>query len=336
MKALKNNRPIIVGLFIFIGILIFAITIFTLGGQRRTFVKSFRINAIFNDVSGLLVGGNIWFSGVKIGTVKNITIYGDSRVLVSMSIENDLQSHIHTDSKAKIGSDGLIGNKIIVIYGGMPTTPIIQKNGFLAVESALNTDDMLATLQNNNKNLLDITNDFKSISKKIDKGDGPIGMLLNDQAMANNLKSTIATLQETGSNLKTVSINGKVVFANLEALSHKINTPGNSIHDLVSDTIMYHSVNSSLKSLQNASYSVNQFSNNLEKVGESLNQKNNAIGVILNDPDAGNSIKKTMLNLESSSKKLDDDLEAIQHNFLLRRFFRLNAKEEVKAKKDSI
>lgn len=333
---MHKNRPIIVGIFIFVGIIILAITIFTLGGQKKTFVKSFAINAIFNNVSGLQTGGNIWFSGVKIGIVKKIKIYGDSKVLVTMSIENDLQSHIHTDSKAKIGSDGLIGNKIIIIYGGHPAQPQINKNGYLAVESALNTDDILATLQNNNKNLLDITTDFKSISKKIDVGKGSIGILINDPTLANNLKTTVASLKETVSNFQTVSVNSKAVLVNLESISHKINVPGNAIHDLAADTTMYRSVKSSIKTLQSASYSLSQFSNNLNKVGQSLNQKDNAVGVFLNDAEVGNSMKKTMENLESSSKKLDVDLEAVQHNFLLRRFFKIKAKEAAKAKKDSI
>lgn len=336
MDTIKTNKPVIVGIFILLGIAIFAITIFTLGGQKKTFVKSFAINAIFNDVSGLQTGGNIWFSGVKIGTVKKITIYGDSKVRVTMSIENDLQAHIHTDSKARIGSDGLIGNKIIIIYGGNPASPNIKKDGMLAVESALSTDDMMATLQKNNNNLLDITTDFKSISKKMDAGNGTIGALINDPTMSNNLKKAVGSLQETASNFQTVSVNSKAVMANLENFSYKINKPGNSIHDLASDTLMYRSVKSSLKTLQNATLSVSQFSNSLEKVGQSLNQKDNAIGVFLNDAEMGNSMKKTMKNLETSSKKLDEDLEAIQHNFLLRRFFKLKAKEEAKMKKDSL
>jgi phospholipid/cholesterol/gamma-HCH transport system substrate-binding protein len=336
MTPLKNNRPVIVGLFIFVGLLIFAITIFTLGGQKKTFVKTFEINAIFNDVSGLLKGGNIWFSGVKIGTVKKITIYGQSQVHVTMSIENDLQSHIHTDSKAKIGSDGLIGSKIIIIYGGSPNKPQIAKNGFIKVEGLLSTDDMLATLQENNKNILDITTDFKNISKKIDSGSGAIGTLINDPAMANNLKSTVAQLQTTMANFKTVSENSKNVMANLQDFSGKINKPGNSINDLASDTIIYNSVTSSLKTLQNATNSVSQFSNKLNKVGESFNQKDNAVGVLLNDAETGNSIKKTMSNLETSSKKLDENLEALQHNIFLRRFFKKKAKEDAKAKTDSL
>ena len=327
MTALKNNKPVVVGIFIFLGLVIFAVTIFTLGGQKKTFVKSFDLNAIFDDVSGLQKGGNIWFSGVKVGTVKKITIYGKSKVHVTMSIENDLQSHIRKDSKARISSDGLIGNKIIIIYGGELSKPQVKENDFLHVESTLSTDDMMATLQNSNKNLLEITNDFKSISKKIDSGKGTLGTLLNDPAMANKINSSINHLNETAANFEVVSKNSKVVLANLENFSGNINKPGNSINDLATDTVMYNSVKNSLKALQNATNSVSQFSNNLKKASESLNQKDNSIGVLLNDPEAANSLKITMKNLETSSKKLDEDLEALQHNFLLRRFFKKKAKD---------
>lgn len=327
MKPIKNNRPVVVGIFIFLGLVIFAIAIFTLGGQKKTFVKTFTINAIFNDIAGLQAGGNIWFSGVKVGTVKKIKLYGDSQVLVSMNIENDLQSHIRKDSRAKIGSDGLIGNKIVIIYGGSPTKPQIEKNNFLSVESATSTDDMMATLQSNNKNLLEITNDFKSISKKIDSGKGTLGTLLNDATMANKLNATVDHLQETVANFQMVSNDSKKVMANLEEFSGKINKKGNSINDLAADTVIYNSVKSSLKTLQNATYSVSQFSNNLKKMSENLNQKDNAVGVLLNDPEMGKSLKVTMKNLEKSSKKLDENLEALQHNIFLRRFFKKKEKE---------
>ena len=127
---MKHYRPVIVGIFILLGLAILIITIFTLGGQKKTFVKSFTINAVFNDVGGLMKGGNIWFSGVKVGTVKKISFTGNSQVLVSMSIENAVQSHIHKDAKAKLGSDGLIGNKIVIIYGGEASTHQVEKNDF--------------------------------------------------------------------------------------------------------------------------------------------------------------------------------------------------------------
>src|SRR3954467_6320934 len=170
MKATKNSRPVIVGIFILLGIAILVVAVFTLGGQKKTFVKGYTVNAVFDDVNGLQPGNNVWLSGVKIGTIRRISFYNNTRVLVSMNLDKSIAPHIHRDAFAKIGSESFIGNKIVVIYGGTPNAPEVPENGFLTVEKALSTDSMLATLQSNNQNLLAITKSFKSISRKIDSG----------------------------------------------------------------------------------------------------------------------------------------------------------------------
>src|SRR3977135_2627016 len=118
MKSTNNKRAIIVGIFIFLGLAIFIITVLTLGSQHKTFEKSITIETAFDDVNGLQKGNNIWFSGVKIGTVKKVLLSGGAKVKVSLSIEEHSHQFIRKDAKAKISTDGLIGNKIVVIYGG--------------------------------------------------------------------------------------------------------------------------------------------------------------------------------------------------------------------------
>ncbi len=330
MINFKNNRPVIVGIFILLGIVILVATVFTLGGQKKTFVRTFALNAVFDDVSGLQSGANVLFSGVKVGTVKKIDFYGDSQVQVTMNIERKAESHIHKNAKAKIGSDGLIGSKIVIIYGGNSGKPQVEKNDFLRVEHGLSTDDMMATLQENNKNILEITKDFKSISKKINNGEGTLATLLNDPNIARKLTASADNLQATLANLKTVSEESKSVLANLQGFSGKLNKKGNAINDLASDTVVYRSVKATLAQLNDASKSVTLFTANLKTISDKLNQKDNAVGVLLNDTETAESMKITLKNLESGSKKLDEDLEALQHNFLLRRFFKKKAKTENK------
>ncbi len=323
---MKNKHAVIVGVFVLLGISILVVTIFTLGGQKKTFVKSFSIHAVFNDVGGLLKGGNVWFSGVKVGTVKSIGFYGNSQVEVTMSIEDALHSRIHKDAKARIGSDGLIGNKIVIIYGGDPDMPPVEKNGSLSVETALSTDDMLATLQANNKNLLEITNDFKSIGKKIDSGKGVLAMLLNDPSTVRKLNTTVDNLQATVSNFKTVSLTSKKLLLNLETFSGKLNRQGNTINDLATDTVMYGDIKSTLADLQDAAAAISAFTLNIKAASEKLTQKDNPAGMLLNDSATAISIRATLKNLETGSHKLDEDLEALQHNFFLRGFFRKREK----------
>lgn len=326
----KTNKPVVVGIFITIGIAILVATIFTLGGQKKTFVRSFTINAIFDDVNGLLKGGNIWFSGVKIGSVKKISFYGQSQVLVTMSIEQDAQPEIRKNAKAKIGSDGLIGNKIIIIYGGDASAPQVEKGDFLAVEKALSTDDMMATLQRNNLNILQITNDFKSISSKIDSGTGLLALLVNDPLIASRLNNSINNLDATTANFKAVSTTGKNVMNDIQHFSGELNRPGNSMNDLVRDKMLYKDIQSTIAQLEHAADNANKVTDNLKTISNRLDQKDNALGVLINDKEAASSLKNTLKNLELGSHKLDQDLEALQHNFLLRGFFRKKAKAEQK------
>ncbi len=102
MQETETKRNVSVGIFIFIGLVIFIIGIFTLGGQQKSFVKSLRVNAVFNDIGGLKPGNNVWFSGVKIGTVKTIKFYGNSQVEVSMNIEQSAREYIRKDASAKL------------------------------------------------------------------------------------------------------------------------------------------------------------------------------------------------------------------------------------------
>lgn len=326
MKPKANNRPVIVGFFILFGLAILLITVLTLGGQKETFIKSFALNALFKDVGGLSVGGNIWLSGVKVGIVKKISFYGDSQVLVTMNIEKIAQSHIHQDAKVKIGADGLIGNKNVIIYDGNISSPQVEKGDFLQSGTSLTTNDMMATLQENNKNLLEITKDFRSIAQKINNGKGTLATLLNDPTMANRLEDAVRHLQVSTANIADISKESKGIIGDLKSFSGQINKKGNSINELVSDTTIYKSVKATLSQLNIASIEIAKFTTQLKNTSNQLTQKDNAVGVLLNDSETALSIKTTLKNLESSSKKLDEDLEALQHNILLRRFFKKKEK----------
>ncbi|MEP7170246.1 MAG: MlaD family protein, partial [Bacteroidota bacterium] len=118
MNETSNKRPVIVGIFVFIGLIFLVAGILMVGNLHETFKKKMKIVSLFDDVNGLQTGNNIWFSGVKIGTVSSLHFYGKSQVEVSMKIETKAQQYIRKDAKVKIGTDGLIGNKILVIYGG--------------------------------------------------------------------------------------------------------------------------------------------------------------------------------------------------------------------------
>src|SRR5829696_2631962 len=120
----KTRRSVIVGAFVFLALVIFVLGVMTLGGQKSLFNKGATINAVFNEVNGLQSGNNVWYAGVKVGTIKKIAFEKDGRVKVEMNIEEDYLYIIKKDTKAKVGSDGFIGNKLVVLYGGTTSAPV--------------------------------------------------------------------------------------------------------------------------------------------------------------------------------------------------------------------
>lgn len=327
MKDKTTKRTVIVGIFILLGVIIFAVGILTLGGQRKTFVQSVKVKAIFHDIGGLAKGNNVWYSGVKVGTIKSITFIDHSRIEVLMNIEKASREFIHKDVKAKISSDGLVGNKIIALSGGSANIPAIEDGDVIAVEVAISTDEIMNTLQVNNKSLVEITGNLKEITGKIVKGEGSIGKLINDEAIYNDLQGTMATLRKTAANTQMLT-------EGLAEYSAKLHTKGTLASDLVSDTVVFTKLRSTISQMETIAQGVDSVVLNLRDassgVKENLRSEKSPAGVLLNDEKTAQALKQTISNLQSSTEKLDENMEALQSNFLLRGFFRKKAKREKK------
>jgi len=324
MKTGFVNRAVIVGIFIFLGIAIFITGVFTIGFQRKTFAKSIEIHILFDDISGLQEGNNVWLSGVKIGTVKKISFHGNTQVETVLRIDKDAQPHITKDAKAKISSDGFIGNRIVLIYGGTPTADQISAGDWLHSEKSLSTDDMLATLQENNKNLLEITGDLKTISRRIREGKGTIGELIDDASVADNLRSTLG-------HFKKASINSELTLAKINEYVKGLNNKGTLVNELTTDTLVYSRFKMTLDQLNKASLSIAEFADSLKQAGKSLSKTDNPAGVVFHDQQVASDLKEITRNLNTSSQKLDEDLKALQSNFLFKGYFK---KQEKQKKKD--
>ena len=273
MNESTNKRPIIVGVFILIGIVLLLAGILMIGNLHQTFSTKLHVTTLFDDVNGLQKGNNIWFSGVKIGTVKKVEFFGKSQVRVTMNIDQKAQEYIRKDAKVKVSTDGFIGSKILVIYGGTSTMPAVSEYDTLGVEKTFTTEDMMNTFQENNKNVLAITTDFKNISKNLADGQGSLGKLLKDDAIYKNIAATSASL-------KNASDKAQQLIGSLSAFSSKLNKKGTLANELVTDTVVFNSIKKSIKELNQISDTASVFISNL--TAATRNPKT-PVGVLMHD-----------------------------------------------------
>ena len=201
MENHTSQFKIRLGLFILVGIGLFVLGIFIIGKQKNLFNPVFKLTANFSNVSGLQVGNNIRFSGISIGTVDNVAIINDSTVRVEMLIKKEVQKFIKTDTKASVGSEGIIGDKIVVLSQGNSSNKIVKEGQMIASTEPIETDAILKSVKVTAENAAIATAEIASLVKKINNGEGTLGRLIQDKTMADNIDKTIVNLKKSSKGL---------------------------------------------------------------------------------------------------------------------------------------
>ena len=298
MDNYSQNFKIRLGLFVAGGLFLFVIAIFIIGKQKNLFNPVFKLTTTFYNVSGLQVGNNIRFSGINVGTVDNITILNGSTVQVDMLIRKEIKQFIKSDCKVAIGSEGLIGDRLLIITQGSPGASLAKDNQLLSSTEPVETDAIIASLQVTAGHTEIVTKQLAEVMLKINSGRGTLGRLIQDTIIAQNINSTIVNFQNTSKEMEETMLATK---NNIAAIMESV--------QMTAD---------------NAKASTQQ----LENIMVSINSGNGTLGRLIRDTVTSEHIDQTILNLKNSSKGLDENMEALKHNFLLRGYFKKKAKEE--------
>jgi phospholipid/cholesterol/gamma-HCH transport system substrate-binding protein len=188
------------GMFVTIGLLLFIVTIYLVGRQKNIFGSTFNLKTVFKSVSGLQQGNNVRFDGINVGTVDNIQIMSDTAVEVDIVVQKDVQRFIKKDATASIGSDGLMGDKVLVIGPGTASQPPIEENAVLNSESPIDMEEIMGSVKSTAENAKLITDQLALFTYKMNNNNGLLHKLMGDQGFADDLKSTMSNLQASSDN----------------------------------------------------------------------------------------------------------------------------------------
>jgi phospholipid/cholesterol/gamma-HCH transport system substrate-binding protein len=320
-----TSQKIRLGLFVIIGLLIFILATYLIGDKQSMFGKTSNLEALFTNVNGLQIGNNVRYSGVNVGTVRGIEMINDTNIKVNMIIDNTIFKHIKKDAVATIGSDGLVGSMIINILPGKGTEPPVEPGDEIRSLNRIRTDDLLKTLSKTNENAAHLTENLLTITEEINDGKGTIGLLLNDAETARDLKETMYYLKISGRETAKATKNLNRL---LELMNNKDNVIG-----LLKDTAVANSIKTIVSNLDNSSVEVNRVVTNLNKTIVNIKDGKGALNYLANDPKLVHKIDSTMTNVNEASTKLNENLEALKHNFLFRGYFRRLERDKRKEQK---
>lgn len=303
------------GMFVLLGLTLFVVSIYFIGKNKNLFASTFHLKSQFKNVSGLKVGNNVRFSGINIGTIKKIEFISDSAVVVDLIIKKEVQQYIKTDALASIGSDGLMGDKVLTISPGTSSNKIVKNNATIASSNTVEIEDLMKGLKKSIDNAQVITLQLSEFSLKINKGKGTLNKVLTDEKFANSIQNTLNNLQ--------ISSNEFLVF------TKKMNDKNGTLSKLMTNPVYANSIE---KTLNNLEKSATEF----EVFTKKLNSNNGIFSKLVNNERLATSLDSSMTNIEKGSKQLLEIEEAAKHNFLLRGFFKkkkkieINKKEEIK------
>lgn len=212
MEPYSQKFKIRLGIFTAGGLALLVLAIFIIGKQKNLFNPVFNLTTTFYNVSGLEVGNNVRFSGINVGTVDNIRIINDSTVRVDMIIRKEINEFIKSDCEVTIGSEGLIGDRLLVITQGTNSAEMVKNGQWLQAVEPVETDAIIASIEVTAANVEVITQQLAQIMMKINNGKGTLGRLIQDSSIAENLNQTIVNLKKSSKGLDQ----------NMEAAKHNI------------------------------------------------------------------------------------------------------------------
>jgi len=214
------------GAFILVALVMFGIMVFLLGDKQLLFSRTYTVSAPFDNVAGLDEGAPVRAGGVRIGTVKRILLprQPEGKLTVELQLDNSTRDVIKKDSIASIETEGLLGAKYLAITFGSLEAEQVREGDVIDSRPPVDYGDvakkageMLQTAReaiDSSKvaigNVNEASADLKSITGKIDNGQGTMGALVNDRTMYSNLNATMEQAKAGATSLQE----------NMEALKH--------------------------------------------------------------------------------------------------------------------
>ena len=313
------------GVFVVISTTLLILALYFIGKRQHLFQNNMILKAEFQNVNGLQIGNNVRFSGIDVGTVSEIMMTSDSTILVEMRIKKQTLTFIHKNAIASIGSDGLVGNMIVNIAPKKGNALPVITGDTLQTSNKIATDDMLSTLSVTNQNAALLTEDLLKITSQILEGEGTLALLLNDPQTANDLQESVAQIK------RSTALASKSL-SEIQEFSKLLNKEGTVAYTLFSDSISGNTVQNAIKNVEVSSKQLVVVTEQLQSFLTEVENSKGTLNYIINDTLLPKDIEATVREIQQSSERLNQNMEALQHNILFRGYFN---KLERKARKEA-
>ena len=314
----KTFNNIKLGAFVLAGLIFLLLILYMIGKNRTMFGGNYKLRARFENVQGLKSGNNVRYAGIDIGTVEKVSIINDTLMEVKMIIDNKAKFILRKNAIVSIGTDGLVGNKVVNIAASKSDSPLAEENDILPTKKPIDTDEMLRTVNKTNNDIAVIAKNLKLTSNKLNNSEA-LWALLNDKSLPDNLKKSAANIRLVTNNLYNMS-------KDVNSMVSKIKKGEGSIGKIINDTSFAKSLEEAVINIKDAGNEVSTLSKDINKavkeIENNINDGNGIVHALLKDTGIVIKINHSLDNIEDGTKGFNQNMDALKHSFLFRGYFR--------------
>ena len=324
MKQTSNNIKL--GVFVLAGLLFLILLLYMIGRNRNLFGRNYVLKARFENVQGLIPGNNVRFAGIQAGTVKKIQILNDTMIEVTMFIDVDMKSVIRKNAVASIGTDGLVGNRVVNIVPSKTNAALAMDGDLIESKKMLNTDAMLDVLNKTNNDVSILAMELKETVQRINKSTA-VWTLLNDNSIPQHLRQSLV-------NIKTATAKAGDFANELNNIIHGVQQGKGTVGALLADTVMQYQLKEAVAKINRVSRDADSLTNDLNTmiagIQQDIQDGNGTLHALLKDSAIVVKLHTSLDNIQKGTDGFNKNMEALKHNFLLRSYYRKMEREKKK------
>lgn len=306
------------------GLFFLMLMLYIIGKDQNMFGNTFTIKARFENVQGLVPGNNVRYAGIEAGTVKKLAIISDTVIEVTMIIDNKIKPFIRSNALAAIGTDGLMGNKVVNITASPQPAPLVAEGGLLQVKKGVDMDEILQTLNKTNNDVAVIAGNLKTTVQRINNSTG-MWKLLNDNSIPDHLRTA-------ASNVQLATARAAELTNDLSVIVNDVRSGKGSVGALLKDTAFVNSLNATLKKITEVGDHADKLAATIDEtvanVQDDLQHGKGTANMVLKDSMLALKLNASMENIQRGTDAFSQNMEALKHNFLFRGYFRRLEKQK--------
>jgi phospholipid/cholesterol/gamma-HCH transport system substrate-binding protein len=321
----ETKKNIRLGLFVLGGIIFLVLLLYMIGKNQNLFGNTYVLKTRFENVQGLVAGNNVRFAGIASGTVKKITIVNDTLIEVTMYVDNKMKNVIRKNAITSIGTDGLVGNKLVNIVPSKEAAPLAKEGDVLSSKHIVTTEEMLTTLNKTNNDIAEIAANLKVTVAKINNSNA-LWSLLNDESISNDLRASIRKVRNS-------TENAALMMNDLHEVIADIKDGKGSLGELIRDSSFSRNLNEAVVKITKVGNEADSLANEINLltsgIKRDINSGKGPANYLLKDSSMAIKINTSLDNIQKGTEGFNQNMEALKHNFLFRGYFRkLERKKE--------